>query len=284
MSQVKATVHGAVSIVNAIATGKGATLGISSKVEATISLSEGRGIRLESENQSLSSKLINKVVEQVVPKRELEKNKIEISLSSGIPTGYGLKSSSAISSVVSLACHKIFKPNFTDRQVLLAGVDASIATKVSLTGAYDDACACYFGGTVVTNNYDRKIIRAERTPKNLSVVVFVPKSRKRGNIKQLKTLKDVFDRAWSFAKDGNYWNAMILNGFATASILNSDPKIILRLVESGALGASVSGNGPAIAAIAKKEKIPNIMKVFSEIEGKVLTSEINNKKAEVHEL
>jgi shikimate kinase len=284
MTEVKAAVHGAISIVNAIATSRGATLGIASKVEATVKTSEGKGIRLESDNHDLSSRLINKVVEEIIPKRQLEKNKIEIYLKSEIPTGYGLKSSSAISSVVSLACHKIFKPHFTDRQVLFAGVDASIATKVSITGAFDDACACYFGGTIVTDNYERKIIRIEKTPTDLSVVVFVPSSRRRGNIKQLRLLKDVFERAWGFAKDGDYWNAMILNGFATSHVLNSDPKIISRLVESGALGASVSGNGPAIAAIAKKDKSSDIKKVFSELDGRIFSSEINNTKADVHEL
>jgi shikimate kinase len=281
---VRATVHGAISIVNAIATGRGATLGISSKVEATVSSTPGIGIFLESNSKSLSSRLVNKVVEQAVPKHELAKNKIEILLKSEIPTGYGLKSSSAISSVVSLACHKLFRPSFTDRQVLAAGVDASIATKVSMTGAYDDACGCYFGGTVVTDNYARRIIRMEKTPTNLAVVIFVPKSRKRGNIKQLKTLKDVFGRAWNFAKEGSYWNAMILNGLATSHVLNSDPKIVLRLIEQGALGASVSGNGPAIAAIAKKDRIQSIVEVFSGLDGETITAQVNNKKADVHEL
>ena len=284
MTRVMATVNGAISIVNAIATWKGATLGIASSVEATVNASDGRGVFLESDNQNISSKLVNKVVELAVPKKELEKNKIEISIKSQIPTGYGLKSSSAISSVVSLACHKIFKSHYTDAQVLSTGIDASIATNVSLTGAYDDACACYFGGTVVTDNKMRKIIKIQKTPTDLCTVIFVPKSRKRGNIKNLRTLADVFERAWNFAKDGNYWNAMVLNGLATSHILNSDPKIILRLIEGGALGASVSGNGPAIAAVAKKNNTSNIKKVFSELEGKVITSEINNKKATVHEL
>jgi shikimate kinase len=284
MTQVRATINGAISIVNAIATWKGATLGIESRVEATVRTSEGRGVFLESENKSLSSRLINKVVELSVPKKDLEKNKIEIDVTSQIPTGYGLKSSSAISSVVSLACHKIFKSHYTDEQVLSAGIDASIATNVSMTGAYDDACACYFGGTIVTDNKLRKIIRMQKTPADLSVAIFIPRSRKRGNIKKLGALAEVFERAWEFARDGSYWNAMTLNGLATSHILNSDPKIISRLVENGALGASVSGNGPAIAAIAKKSNISNIKKVFSELEGKVITAEINNKKALVHEL
>lgn len=284
MSQVKATIHGAVSLVNAIATGKGATLGISAKVEATVKSSDGHGIQIEVDNHNLSSRLINKVVEYTVPKKDLEKNKIEISLSSEIPTGYGLKSSSAISSVVSLACNKMFRSKFSDSQVLIPGVEASIATKVSITGAYDDACACYFGGTVVTDNYKRKIIKIQKTPTNILAVVFVPKSRKRGNVKNLKNIKEVFEKAWDFAKDGDYWNAMTLNGLATSTILNSDPKIISDLIENGALGASVSGNGPAIAAIVKKDRVSNIEKVFSGLEGKTFVSEINNKKAEAHEL
>jgi shikimate kinase len=284
MSQVKATIHGAVSLVNAIATGKGATLGIAAKVEATIKASDGHGIQIEVDNHNLSSRLINKVVEYTVPKKDLEKNKIEISLMSEIPTGYGLKSSSAISSVVSLACNKMFRSKFSDSQVLIPGVEASIATKVSITGAYDDACACYFGGMVVTDNYKRKIIKIQKTPTNLSAVVFVPKSRKRGNVKNLKNIKEIFEKAWGFAKDGEYWNAMVLNGLATSTILNSDPKIITDLIEGGALGASVSGNGPAIAAIVKKDKVTNIEKVFAGLEGKTFVSEINNKKAEAHEL
>ncbi|HII04094.1 MAG TPA: shikimate kinase, partial [Candidatus Nitrosotenuis sp.] len=135
--QVKATVNGAISIVNAISTWKGATLGISAKVEAIVSTSDGKGIHLELDNQNTSSRLVNKVVELAVPKKEIEKNKININLKSEIPTGYGLKSSSAISSVISLACHKLFKPNYTDTQVLNAGIDASLATKVSMTGALD---------------------------------------------------------------------------------------------------------------------------------------------------
>ena len=114
MAKVKATVHGAVSLVSAIANKKGATLGISLKVEAIVETSEGKGIVIQSENKSLSSRLINKTIEKIVSKKDLEKNKIVITLTSEIPTGYGLKSSSAISSVVALACAKIFKPKLTD--------------------------------------------------------------------------------------------------------------------------------------------------------------------------
>ena len=284
MAKVKATIHGAVSLVSAIANKKGATLGISLKVEATVETSEGKGIVIQSENRSLSSRLINKTVEKVVSKKDLEKNKITITLTSEIPTGYGLKSSSAISSVVALACAKIFKPKFTDQQILLSGVEASIETKVSITGAYDDACSCYYGGFNVTDNGKRTRIQFEKAPANLIAIIFIPKNRKRGNLKKLKILSSMFSNAWELAKERKYWESMTINGLATSSILNSDPKIIVDLIEKGALGASVSGNGPSIAAIVKKENESNVKKIFSALEGSIIISKINNKKAEVHEL
>ncbi len=284
MAAAKATLHGAISIVNAIAMGKGSTLGITLKTEATIMTSQGKGVILESDNKTISSRLVNRVIQKVVPKKVLDKTKLKISIRSEIPTGYGLKSSSAISSAVALVCAKLFRPKWNDYQILIAGVEASIETKVSITGAYDDACGCYYGGFIVTDNYKRKIIKSEKGPRNLTSVIFIPKSRKRGKVKNLKNLSVVFEQAWEMARNSDYWNAMILNGLATSSILNSEPKIITDLIEKGALGATISGNGPAIAAVAKKEDIQNIKKVFSSMQGKTIISEINNKKAEVHEL
>ena len=284
MAKVKATIHGAVSLVSAIANKKGATLGISLKVEAIIETSEGKGITIQSQNKSLSSRLINKTIEKIVSKKELEKNKITITLTSEIPTGYGLKSSSAISSVVALACAKIFKPKLTDQQILLAGVDASIESKVSITGAYDDACSCYYGGFNVTDNGKRTRTYFEKAPSNLIAIIFIPKNRKRGNLKKLKILSPIFNNAWELAKEKKYWESMTINGLATSSILNSDPKIIIDLIEKGALAASVSGNGPSIAAIVKKENESNVKKIFGNLDGSIIISKINNKKAEVHEL
>ena len=284
MAIVKATIHGAISIVNAIATGKGATLGISKNVVVEMETLHGNGIEIEMGDKPMKSRLINKVIQKIVPKNELIKTKLKVSLESEIPTGYGLKSSSAISTAVAMTSAKLFKRKMNDFEILNVGVDASIETKVSLTGAYDDACACYYGGFVVTDNYRKKIIRSEKCLNHVSAVIFIPKSRKRGNIRKLKTSSDAFEQAWTLAKKSDYWNAMIINGLATSSILSSEPEIIPKLIESGALGASVSGNGPSIAAIVRNDSISKIKRVFSSLDGDTTVSEINNKKAEVHEV
>lgn len=284
MAIVTANMHGAVSIVNAIATGRGATLGISLGIEATIETESGRGILFENKDSNLSARLIRSVIETSVPRQEMERNKLRISVKTEIPSGYGLKSSSAISSVISLACAKLFKPKATDLDILRDGVRASIQSKVSITGAFDDACACYFGGFVVTDNTNNRIIKAEKAPESISAIIFIPKSRKRGNVKKLKILQNVFSQAWDLANKSDYWNAMILNGLATSAILDSNPKILTDLVESGALGASVSGNGPSIAAVARNDKVSNVKKVFSTLDGTTIVSHVNNKRAETREM
>ena len=284
MTYVEATVHGAISLVNAIATGNGATLGIDTFVKVKLEKKDGTGIYITTDNKTISSKLINKVIKNTISKKQLEKTKLELDFKSNIPTGYGLKSSSAISTAVAMACSKAFKKNLTDKKILDIGVKSSIETNVSITGAYDDACACYYGGYNITNNYKRKLIFRHPAPNNLQAIIFLPKSRKRGNLKKLKNFIHAFEKAWEFAKNSDYWNALILNGLATSSILNSNPELIFELVKKGAIGATISGNGPSIVAIVKRDHGSNIKKEFSLLEGSIIVSNINNKKAEVHEV
>ena len=56
------------------------------------------------------------------------------------------------------------------------------------------------------------------------------------------------------------------------------------LVKSGAFGATISGNGPAIAAITKKKYVTKIKKQFLSLDGTTIIANINNKKAQVHEM
>tara|TARA_B100001750_G_C15465246_1_gene576636 strand:- start:185 stop:1039 length:855 start_codon:yes stop_codon:yes gene_type:complete len=284
MIEVIAKVFGAVSMVNAIAIGKGATLGIDTFVETRLVKKEGYGIQITSENKTISSRLINQIIRNMIPKKILDKNRLELDFRSNIPTGYGLKSSSAISSAVALSCAKAFGQEITDEQILQLGSKTSIQTKVSITGAYDDACACHFGGFNVTDNLKMKLIHRELAPKDLQVIIFLPKSRKRGNLKRLKEFDKAFQKSWELAKKSDYWNAAILNGIATTSILNSEPKLIMNLIDKGALCATISGNGPSIIAITDKIHKTKIIKEFSGLDGRIMVANINNKKAFVHEL
>jgi shikimate kinase len=52
-------------------------------------------------------------------------------------------------------------------------------------------------------------------------------------------------------------------------------------MQRGALAASISGNGPSIAAVTYKEHIEDIRQIFAKYNGITLVSKANNEKASV---
>lgn len=282
MKKTRAIMHGAVSVVNAIATGNGSSLGISLKVTAEAELDRGRGIRfLTGKNED---RLINNIVRNTMPKEMIDSNQITIRVKSEIPIGYGLKSSSAVSNAVALACSRLAREDIDDFAVLDAAVHASLDAKVSITGAYDDATACYFGGFTVTDNYARRLIRREEAPENLYSIIFLPRNTPRGDVRKLSNLSDLFTDAFKLAEAGEYWKAMKLNGVLASSALSSRYAPIMAALEHGALAAGISGNGPSIAAVAYEDEIDEIKSALSKFEGRIIISKVNNQKASVEML
>jgi shikimate kinase len=280
-NKVRATMHGAISIVNAIATGKGSALGISLKVTAEVSLENGQGIKF---HRTKDDKLLRNVVYKVIPAEIIANNMISIQIESEIPLGFGLKSSSAVSNAVALACSRLIDSNMGDYTVLDIAVSASLDAKVTVTGGYDDAAACYFGGFVLTDNYKRDLIRREKAPDNLYAIILLPQNASRGNINKLSIMSDFFINAFNLAEAGEYWKAMKLNGVLASAALSVNYEPVRAALERHALGASVSGNGPSLAAVAYENRIDDIKSAFGDFNGNILVSKINNQKASVEKI
>jgi shikimate kinase len=279
--KTRAEVHGAVSIVNAVATGKGSALGISLKVTAEVEFQKGRGMRVIT-GRNGDDELIKNIIQKTISKEIIESNMISVKVDSEIPIGYGLKSSSAVSNAVALACSQIEKEDdVNDYAILEVAVRSSLEAKVSLTGAYDDATACYFGGFTVTDNYSRRLVRRERAPENLYAIILLPSNTSRGDVRKLSNLSDIFIDAFRFAESGQYWKAMKLNGVLASAALSSSYIPVMVAMEHGALSASISGNGPSIAAVGYEDAVEPIVDALSKFEGKIIVSKVNNEKANV---
>jgi shikimate kinase len=171
-----------------------------------------------------------------------------------------------------------------DYAVLDAAVRASLDAKVSITGAYDDATACYFGGFTVTDNYSRRLIRREEAPESLNAIIFLPRGTPRGDVHKLSNLSDLFNDAFKLAEAGEYWKAMKLNGVLASAALSSRYLPIMAAIEHGALAAGISGNGPSVAAVAYDDEVEDIKSALSKFEGRIIVSKINNQKAGVEVL
>jgi shikimate kinase len=241
-----------------------------------VELQKGNGILFRSK---AGTTLLRNIIDRSLPNEITKNNLVVVTIDSQIPVGMGLKSSSAVSNATALACAALVGDNLDDEIILNSAIRASLEAGVTITGAYDDSTASYFGGIVVTNNYGRELILREEAPSDLYVVVFLPNSSKRGNIRNLYLFSDLFMDAFNLAKTRQYWKAMKLNGLITASALSGDYLPIMTSLQRGALSASISGNGPSIAAVTYKEYIDDILQIYDKYDGVTVVSKANNSKA-----
>jgi shikimate kinase len=88
--------------------------------------------------------------------------------------------------------------------------------------------------------------------------------------------------AFRLAEAGRYWKAMKLNGVLASAALSSRYTPVMAALENGALSASISGNGPSIAALAYESEVEAIRLALSKYEGQTIVSKVNNQKASVN--
>lgn len=285
--KAEAIAYGAATIVNAIATGRGAGLGVKLSTRASVEITDEPGVI---EGTIMSDPLekpilIKKTVRRVLKFFNLEeKFGAEVDVWSNIPIGRGLKSSSAAGNAIALASIAALNKNLDDLTVIDLGIEAAIEAKVTITGAFDDACASYFGGVVVTDNLKRRIIKRFKTSEGLSVLFFVPTPKaytSNSNVRRMKKVAPLVREAFKKALGGKYWAALSLNGLIYSSTLGYDPSIAVDALAAGAIAAGLSGTGPAVAAVVAEEKADSVKASWEGREGQILQTEINHQKARV---
>ncbi|MEM1547505.1 MAG: shikimate kinase [Thermoproteota archaeon] len=279
----RAVVHGAVSIVNAMANGLGAALGIGLRAEASCRLVDKPVFKAYSDGRLLKpGNLLERVCRMILSDHGAHGGCV-IHLRSEIPAKKGLKSSSAVSSAVALACLKEVCGDADLLKAALYSAEASIQAGVSVTGAFDDASACLLGGVVITNNLERKLM-ARRTVRNsLRVLILVPPGgmlSSRVDTGLFKPVEPLMRLAHRLALEGEEWTAMMLNGLAVSTALGISSKPALEALRAGAVAAGVSGKGPAVAAVAEPEDAEGVRKALSRF-GRVIETGVCNENASV---
>jgi shikimate kinase len=277
--------HGAISILNAFPTGKGGALGIDLWTRAKVSLREGPGqiSGFISSDPEESNRLVVAVVQKTLEHYGYERKLHgEIITSSNIPAAVGLKSSSAAANAAALATLSALDEERDDDALVEIGVEASIESRVSLTGAYDDSFASYHGGAVLTDNDRRKVEKILKVPREIKILILVPpRKTPTGQLNRsgFAPIRRISELAYSEADNGHVWDALTLNGLAVASILGEDPRPALLAIESGAFGAGLSGKGPAIAAIVDEKNLKPVRQSFEKFDGRIIEANPNFTKA-----
>jgi len=281
----KAISYGAISILNAIPMGKGSSLSINLNSEVEIELTnENTDVTVFSNDEKINDvKLINQIISDLFQIYKIDDMGAKIVINSDIPIGQGLKSSSSISNAVTLATLEALKKKMDDLSVIKLGVNSSLKSGVSITGAFDDACACFYGGLIVTDNYSQIILK-QASFENLQVIIHVPNEKIYTNSVdklKLEQYSNLSNEVFNLILKEQYFDAMTLNGFIISTSLNLSSKIALSAINVGALSAGISGTGPATAALCYKDNVDDIYSEWDKLPGKIIKSTVNNNKCGV---
>jgi len=250
---------------------------------AEVELSEGEsGISgFIEEMPEGDTRLIEQCVEMTLERFGLELGGT-VKTRSEIPLAGGLKSSSAAANASVLATLRAVGETLPPLEIVKLGVEAAKKVGVTITGAFDDACASFFGGIVVTDNRKMELLRREEF--NSKVMIFAPARKAFSadtDVNRSRLIAPCVEIAYELALKGDYERAMTLNGFLYCGALGFGTEHMLRALELGVKGVSLSGTGPSYAALVRAEQVKELRSAWEScgVEGKVIETSINNRDA-----
>lgn len=296
---VKVRSPASATVINAIATGFGSAFGIKLYVTADVnivSFDAKEDIECECislDDPDMDTSLMERCIKLTYEKLceydcfNLKNIKLEVKTKSDIPPGSGLSSSSAASNsvvygtIIDLlgACNLTMDDvNITDDDIVNIAIEASLDVGVSITGAYDDASASFYGGWKICDNYERKILK-DYSIKYSKVLIYIPDKSSytaQCDVENMKVLAPLVEIAFSHAIDENIEKALTLNGLLYANALNFDTNIVLDALKAGAKAAGLSGTGSAYSILVDDLDIEEIKSALSKYPGLLIETEPDN--------
>ena len=254
---------GALSIVNAIASGFGAAFGVSLSTKAEVR--EGDRVSLRINGTAAPAYFAESLLERFNQVSREKLSGAAVSVESDIPQSAGLKSSSAAANAILSAFADEAGVTLSPDTILRAGALASLDAGVSVTGAFDDAAACLLGGLVFTDNTAGKVISRRKMPEDLAVVIHTPAYRIATNAFPKDALRQhaAESRAlFARALCGDIAHAMYENGRLVCGALGMAPETADRALFCGAQAAGLSGTGPATGILVAMEDVDAFLEKF----------------------
>lgn len=275
---------GAITLVNAIASGKGATVSVRLPTLAEVEVKPKQGPwRVSLNGRETASPLAVESVRGAI--RMLgevpDRYSGSIGTTTSAPIGVGLKTSSSSSIAIILATLSVFgKASYQPIDVLRLSASSALAAGVSVTGAMDDAASCLLGGVNFTNNSNMKLMSSSQLGERFHVLIRVPRNgSRRASVKPgyVRRFSKLAESILNEGRKGRIWNAMTLNGLLFCSIYGYSPLDALRAIEAGALGAGLSGTGPAVASVFEDPKeADRLARIWEESKARVIKTETSD--------
>ena len=247
------TSFGAISVMNAIPCGIGSTIGISLRTDVTIEDSDSQEVILVDRPKvrpALAETCVRRTRETIGQNTD---DGYRLEIRTEIPPSMGLKSSSSVSNAVISAVLDAYGEKMDQLDIIRLGVECAKECKVTITGAFDDACGCGLGGLVVTDNTKNELILRKEIP-DYNVVICVPDStipKNKVPVEKYRELSGIYKEMVPRIEN-DYLDVLTENGKHVEEIIGRFNGLSMRALKEGALAAGITGTGPATAIIAKK--------------------------------
>ncbi|RMG30003.1 MAG: shikimate kinase [Methanobacteriota archaeon] len=253
MRKTSETIGGAVTILNATVTGIGAAMGILEF--SKINIEENKGIMFDIFPPISDGRLLEACLSVFAERTGIVPNDIKITTESPFPPEKGLKTSSAISTGAIKALADYYEVEIPIEKLLEYSAEASINAGVSLTGAYDDAAACYFGGVAYTDNNKKEILSLMNSPKGFDIILLVPpESLPKNKVNVEKVDKVLVKEAMEAFEKRKLFEAIYYNTLAFGQVLLPNFEHVERLEALGAEIVGLNGTGPSLFAFIQPSK------------------------------
>ncbi len=245
----RATAWGAVSILNATATGIGCSLAVAMPTTATWTHPASTAVG------PAPTALVSAVQAQLESDPAWAAEAAP-QIDCPFPPSRGLKTSASVAAALLQAGHRLLGHPLPEAALERAAVDACVAAGVTLTGAFDDQVAVVRGGAHVTFN-PRLDVLASPHVEPWHVAVWVPEAAiAKADVARIDAspIARQARMAQALADAGDLPGAMTENGRIFTRLYGSHGLPVDRrpadvALAHGALGAGLSGTGPAVAAL-----------------------------------
>ena len=254
--------NAAISILHALGLDKGCSIGINLKAK----------VKLVSEPQEIKNDF-----HQLFQSIEMvwEENGFPLpdeygwQISSEIPIGQGLKSSSAISCAAIKALNQATWAGLNDSEIVDIAVSSQRKCGCTITGSLDDTWASISSGWKLVDpkkSASESIISEGKIEEEM--IIFLILRGSRTNIIEINNFKEqsrIFERALDSILNDSIFQAISTNGMAVAAATEDDEavRICNKLIANGAIAAGITGSGPAISIVSFIQDSETIRKVLS---------------------
>lgn len=264
--------HGAVTVLNATATGIGCSLAVEGGVQAMWewlphqAAEAGVAVATAAAGLAAGSDVIegvpdHRLVEAVRARLDAPGSRrgVRVSVRSLFPPARGLKTSSSAAAALLCAARTAQGERPKNEELVAEAVQVSHEAGVTLTGALDDQAATVLGGCHLADNRAGTLLDSVPV-QNWAVAIWVPVAAiPKASLANLdaSVLRDELAGLPGLVREGAVPEAMTRNGRAFTRLyqqagLPVDARPAEVALSAGALGAGLSGTGPAVAALFRR--------------------------------